>query len=67
MPLLCFKKLQKRKDDPKFQNISAKAKANRCSGGKDGKALPTHVLGRKSAIRALDAIVSYIHLYFLER
>lgn len=60
MPVSCFEILKKRKDDPKFQEVSAKAKANRCTGGSDGKAPPTHVLGRKSATRALDTLVSII-------
>ena len=60
MSFLCFTRLQNRKNDAKWLDKSNKAKANRRSGGKDGKANPTSTLGQKSALASLEEMVSIL-------
>ncbi|XP_074289684.1 uncharacterized protein LOC141614894 [Silene latifolia] len=61
VPLSWWVNLKEREEkDPEFAKSSKTNKANRMSGAKDGKALGTHTLGRKSCSDAFKELVSII-------
>ncbi|XP_074315878.1 uncharacterized protein LOC141652158 [Silene latifolia] len=56
VPVTWLENLKNRPNDPTFAKHSKINTANRKSGGKDGKALGTHTLGRKSCSDAFKEL-----------